>query len=134
MDRLPGAVFVIDPRREKIAVHEARKLDIPVVAVVDTNCDPDEIDYVIPGNDDAIRAIRLMSARIADACLEGRQRHEEILSGEAEVEEKPVAEEVAEGKPSKPYVADLPKDKGAVAPAPPEVIVIRKEDEEQPAE
>jgi small subunit ribosomal protein S2 len=73
MDKLPGAVFVVDPRKEKIAVAEARKLNIPVVAIVDTNCDPDEIDYVIPGNDDAIRAVKLISSRIADAVLEGKQ-------------------------------------------------------------
>jgi len=73
MDKLPGAVFVVDPRKEKIAVAEARKLHIPVVAIVDTNCDPDEIDYVIPGNDDAIRAVKLISAKIADAVLESRQ-------------------------------------------------------------
>ena len=84
MDRLPGAMFVIDPRREKIAVHEARKLGIPVVAVVDTNCDPDEIDYLIPGNDDAIRAIRLMTARIADACVDGRQRYNEELNSQSD--------------------------------------------------
>lgn len=73
MDKLPGAVFVVDPRKEKIAVAEARKLGIPVVAIVDTNCDPDEIDYVIPGNDDAIRAVRLISSKIADAVLESKQ-------------------------------------------------------------
>ncbi len=73
MDKLPGAIFVVDPRKEKIAVAEARKLKIPVVAIVDTNCDPDEIDYVIPGNDDAIRAVKLISAKMADAVLEGKQ-------------------------------------------------------------
>ena len=73
MDKLPGAVFVVDPRKERIAVAEARKLGIPVVAIVDTNCDPDEIDYIIPGNDDAIRAVKLMSSKIADAVLEGKQ-------------------------------------------------------------
>lgn len=73
MDKLPGAVFVVDPRKEKIAVAEAHKLNIPVVAIVDTNCDPDEIDYVIPGNDDAIRAVKLISSKIADAVLEGKQ-------------------------------------------------------------
>ena len=72
MTGLPGAVFIIDPRKEGIAVQEARRLNIPVVAVVDTNCDPDEIDYPIPGNDDAIRSIRLMTSKIADAVLEGR--------------------------------------------------------------
>jgi small subunit ribosomal protein S2 len=71
MSKLPGAIFVIDPKREKIAVAEANRLKIPVVAIVDTNCDPDDIDYVIPGNDDAIRSIRLITAKIADACLEG---------------------------------------------------------------
>ncbi|NLN86016.1 MAG: 30S ribosomal protein S2 [Syntrophomonadaceae bacterium] len=73
MDKLPGAVYVVDPRKEKIAVAEARKLNIPVVAIVDTNCDPEEIDYVIPGNDDAIRAVRLISSKIADAVLESKQ-------------------------------------------------------------
>jgi len=73
MKKLPGALFVIDPRKERIAVAEARKLHIPIVAIVDTNCDPDEIDYVIPGNDDAIRAVRLLTGKMADAVLEGRQ-------------------------------------------------------------
>jgi small subunit ribosomal protein S2 len=73
MDKLPGAVFIVDPRKERIAVAEARKLGIPVVAIVDTNCDPDEVDYVIPGNDDAIRAVKLISSKIADAVLEARQ-------------------------------------------------------------
>ena len=73
MNKLPGALFIVDPRKERIAVAEARKLNIPIVAIVDTNCDPDEIDYVIPGNDDAIRAVRLLTGRMADAVLEGRQ-------------------------------------------------------------
>src|SRR5574344_221251 len=73
MKKLPGALFVIDPRKEHIAVLEARKLNIPVVATVDTNCDPDEIDYVIPANDDAIRAVKLLAGKMADAVLEGRQ-------------------------------------------------------------
>jgi small subunit ribosomal protein S2 len=74
MAGVPGAIFVIDPKNESIAVREARRLNIPIVAIVDTNCDPDEVDYAIPGNDDAIRSIRLITARIADACLEGAQR------------------------------------------------------------
>jgi small subunit ribosomal protein S2 len=78
MSRLPGVVFVVDPHKEKIAVAEANRLGIPVVAIVDTNCDPDVIDYPIPGNDDAIRAIRLVTSKIADACLEGRQRFDEV--------------------------------------------------------
>lgn len=73
MEKLPGAVFIVDPRKERIAVAEARKLGIPVVAIVDTNCDPDEIDYVIPGNDDAIRAVKLISSKIADAVIEAQQ-------------------------------------------------------------
>ena len=73
MNRLPGALYVVDPRKERIAVAEARKLHIPIVAIVDTNCDPDEIDYVIPGNDDAIRAVRPLTSRMADAVVEGRQ-------------------------------------------------------------
>jgi len=77
MTRLPGALFVVDTHRENIAVLEANRLGIPVLAVVDTNCDPDLIDYPIPGNDDAIRAIRLITSKIADACIEGRQRYAE---------------------------------------------------------
>ncbi len=73
MDQLPKAMFIVDPRKERIAVSEARKLNIPIVAIVDTNCDPDEIDYVIPGNDDAIRAVKLIAGAMADAVLEGRQ-------------------------------------------------------------
>jgi len=73
MKKLPDAVFIIDPRKERIAVAEARKLNIPIVAIVDTNCDPDEVDYVIPGNDDAIRAVRLFTSKMADAVLEGKQ-------------------------------------------------------------
>ncbi len=83
MNKLPGALFVIDPRKERIAVAEGRKLGIPIVAIVDTNCDPDEIDYIIPGNDDAIRAVRLLTSRIADAVLEGRQG-EQLAAEEAE--------------------------------------------------
>ena len=73
MKKLPGALFVVDPRKERIAVQEARILGIPIVAFVDTNCDPDEIDYVIPGNDDAIRAVKLIAGKLADAVLEGKQ-------------------------------------------------------------
>ncbi|ACV63954.1 ribosomal protein S2 [Desulfofarcimen acetoxidans DSM 771] len=73
MKRLPAALFVVDPRKERIAVAEARKLGIPIVAIVDTNCDPDEIDYIIPGNDDAIRAVRLLTSKMAEAVLEGKQ-------------------------------------------------------------
>jgi len=73
MKKIPAALFIVDPRKERNAISEAKKLGIPVVAIVDTNCDPDEIDYVIPGNDDAIRAIRLIAAAMANAAIEGRQ-------------------------------------------------------------
>jgi len=73
MRDIPSAMFVIDPRKERIAVAEARRLNIPIVAIVDTNCDPDEVDYVIPGNDDAIRAVRLLTSKMADAVIEGRE-------------------------------------------------------------
>lgn len=89
MDQLPKAMFIVDPRKERIAVSEARKLNIPIVAIVDTNCDPDEIDYVIPGNDDAIRAVKLIAGAMADAVLEGRQ-------GEQTAEEVPAEEAAAE--------------------------------------
>ncbi|WP_196605344.1 30S ribosomal protein S2 [Pectinatus haikarae] len=88
MDKLPGALFVIDPRKERIAVAEARKLDIPIVAIVDTNCDPDEIDYVIPGNDDAIRAVKLLTGCMADAVLEGRQGGEDEEAAQENSEEE----------------------------------------------
>ena len=84
MDKLPGALFVVDPRKEKIAVSEARKLGIPIVAIVDTNCDPDEVDYVIPGNDDAIRAVKLIAGTMADAIIEGRQGQMGAAEAEAE--------------------------------------------------
>jgi small subunit ribosomal protein S2 len=83
MSRLPDAVFIVDTRKEKIAVDEARKLKIPVIGIVDTNCDPDEVDYVIPGNDDALRAIRLFASRIADAVLNGRAMRESRQAEEA---------------------------------------------------
>ena len=91
MNKLPGALFIVDPRKECIAVAEAHKLGIPIVAIVDTNCDPDEIDYVIPGNDDAIRAVRLIASAMADAIIEGRQGAET-----AEAAEAAEAEEAAE--------------------------------------
>ena len=85
MKKMPAAMFIVDPRKERIAVAEAKKLGIPIVAIVDTNCDPDEVDYVIPGNDDAIRAVKLIAGAMADAVIEGRQ-------GESNA---PVAEEAA---------------------------------------
>ena len=90
MKKIPAALFIVDPRKERNAIAEATKLNIPIVAIVDTNCDPDEIDYVIPGNDDAIRAIRLIAAAMANAAIEGRQG--EDAGVEAEAVEAPAAE------------------------------------------
>jgi small subunit ribosomal protein S2 len=105
MKKLPGALFIVDPRKERNAIAEARKLHIPIVAIVDTNCDPDEIDYIIPGNDDAIRAIRLISQAMAGAVQEGRQGadvaapEENFPESHAKTEEdKPVAAAVEEAK------------------------------------
>ncbi len=95
MNKLPGALFIVDPRKERIAVSEARKLGIPIVAIVDTNCDPDEIDYVIPGNDDAIRAVKLISQTMADAIIEGRQGAQGAAEAEAEAAEAEAAAEEA---------------------------------------
>ena len=92
MKKLPGALFIVDPRKERNAIAEARKLHIPIVAIVDTNCDPDEVDYVIPGNDDAIRAIRLIAATMANAVVEGRQGEENTEAPAAETAEAPAAE------------------------------------------
>jgi small subunit ribosomal protein S2 len=111
MQTLPGAVFIVDPKKEYIAVNEARKLNIPIVAIVDTNCDPDLIDYVIPGNDDAIRAIRLITSKMADAVLEGKQMLEKKLEEEAmqetieeKIQEDEATEAVAEKTESKEVV------------------------------
>ena len=96
MKKLPSALFIVDPRKERIAVAEARKLGIPIVAIVDTNCDPDEIDYVIPGNDDAIRAVKLISATMADALIEGRQGDTSMAEEEAAAKENETDEEAAQ--------------------------------------
>ena len=92
MKDLPDAIFIIDPRKERIAVQEARKLNIPIVAMVDTNCDPDEIDYVIPSNDDAIRAVKLITSKMADAIMEAKQGEEEAAVEVESEEAAPVAE------------------------------------------
>lgn len=120
MDKLPGVLFIIDCHNENIAIREAKRLGIPVVAIVDTNCDPDEIDYVIPGNDDAIRAIRLITSRMADACIEGRRRYEERMKaqGDKAVEEKIPAEDLTAHAVARSVVSD-----GTTGPV---VEVIRK--------
>ncbi|MFO7665300.1 MAG: 30S ribosomal protein S2 [Desulfobacterales bacterium] len=92
MGSLPGAIFIVDPKNEAIAIREGKRLRIPIVSIVDTNCDPDDVDYIIPGNDDAIRSIRLISSRIADACIEGKRR----LSEKQQAESDKKIEEVIE--------------------------------------
>lgn len=110
MKRLPGLLFVVDPKKENIAVKEAKKLGIPIVAIVDSNCDPDEIDYVIPGNDDAIRAIRLFAAKIADACEEGRAIFEASLKEDAGSAEYPTIKRVEDAEAA--IRADMESDQG----------------------
>ncbi len=117
MDELPGAIFVVDPRREKIAVKEGRKLGIPVIAIADSNCDPDEIDFILPGNDDAIRAIRLFCSKIADACIEGHNLAEKRLRAEAELLKE---QEITEAEV---IVSDESEEGG------PEVIILPKKEE-----
>jgi len=120
MRDLPNAIFIVDPSKEGIAVAEAMRLDIPIVALVDTNCNPGEIDYPIPANDDAIRAVKLLSSKIADAVIEGRTIRESKLAEEAaaaEAEEAAAAAAVAEAsaeasEPEKPMVADITDDFG----------------------
>ena len=102
MPGLPDAIFVIDSHKEEIAVHEALKLEIPVVGIVDTNCDPDKVTYIIPGNDDALRAIRLFASKVADAVLEGRQ----IAAQNALEEERRASEEAAESQDTEQYAAE----------------------------
>ncbi len=95
MKEIPGVMFIVDPRKERIAVAEAKALGIPIVSIVDTNCDPDEVDFPIPGNDDAIRAVKLIAAKMADAVLEGKQG-EQLVDPEAEEAKEEIAEEVEE--------------------------------------
>ncbi len=107
MKKLPDALFVVDPKKEEIAVKEANKLGIPVVAAVDTNCDPDVIDYKIPGNDDAIRAIRLFCTAIADAIIEGREQHEERQRGQGADEEDADVGEADAGMTTEPMGSEI---------------------------
>lgn len=117
MEQLPGAVFVIDPKKERIAVREARRLGIPVIAVVDTNCDPDEVDFPIPGNDDAIRAIRLITSRLADAVAEGRGTAAKVSGESMEEAMLAAAEQSAPG--AAPTEAHTRGSQGSQAPAAP---------------
>jgi small subunit ribosomal protein S2 len=107
MGRLPDIIYVVDPRKESIAVQEARKTKVPILAIVDSNCDPTEIDYPIPGNDDAIRAIRLLTSRIADAVVEGKKIREERIQGMTD-KEMPVEEAAATPAEAAPEPAEAP--------------------------
>ena len=130
MNKLPGAVFVVDPKNEAIAVREARRLNIPIVAIVDTNCDPDEINYVIPGNDDAIRAIRLVSSRMADACIKGQKLHKERQQAEADKAVEEPSEIESAAATLKPGERKVISD-GSDGPI---VEIIRKTGDEEQAE
>lgn len=125
MDDLPGAVFIVDPKREHIAVKEVKKMGIPVIAITDTNCDPDDIDYIIPGNDDAIRSIRLICSKIADACIAGHNLAEERLRAEAEAEAKK-----EEAEKTEVAVVQASEEKGEG----PEVIIVNKKDDTENSE
>ena len=129
MNGLPGAIFVVDPKNEMIAVREGQRLNIPIVAIVDTNCDPDEIDYIIPGNDDAIRAIRLITSRVADACNAGRVRYEEKMQAEADKEVEEESEIAVASADLKPGERKVISD-GTEGPV---VEIIRKTDAAQEA-
>ncbi|MGD9016115.1 MAG: 30S ribosomal protein S2 [Desulfobacterales bacterium] len=127
MTRLPKAIFIVDPKNEAIAVREGRRLGIPIVAIVDTNCDPDDIDYIIPGNDDAIRAIRLITSKIAEACIAGKKRFDERRQAEAD---KQVDEE-----PSVPGADDLkPGERKVISDGSdgPVVEIIRRTPSDEP--
>jgi small subunit ribosomal protein S2 len=130
MGDLPGAIFVVDPKNEMIAVREGRRLNIPIVAIVDTNCDPDEIDYIIPGNDDAIRAIRLLTSRVADACIAGKAAYEEKMQAEADKEGEEESEIAAASAELQPGERKVISD-GTTGPV---VEIIRKTEADQPVE
>ena len=146
MSKLPGAMFIIDPKNEAIAVREGRRLGIPIVAIVDTNCDPDDIDYVIPGNDDAIRAIRLVSSRIAEACIEGRNLYEERkqaasdkksekdLAGDTTEEMKPGERKVISDGSEGPVVEIIRRSTKEEVPSEPETEAVTAQEETAKAE
>ena len=127
MGKLPGAIFVIDPRNEAIAVREGRRLNIPIVAIVDTNCDPDEVDYAIPGNDDAIRSIRLVASRMAEACIDGQKRFAERRQAESDKQPDEVSETESAAASLKPGERKIISD-GSEGPI---VEIIRKTADEE---
>ena len=131
MTQAPQAAFVIDPKREHIAIQECRKLGIPVVAVVDSNCDPDMVDYIIPGNDDAIRAIKLFATHMADACVEGGAMQKDYAAKAAEEAKKAKAEKAE--APEAPKAEEAPKapkvEKASKAPKTPKAEEAPKAEE-----
>ena len=128
MAGLPGAIFVVDPKKEAIAVREGKRLNIPIIAIVDTNCDPDEVDYIIPGNDDAIRAIRLISSRIAEACIEGKEQLAEKQQADADKVDEEKVEVSNVGSELKPGERKVISD-GSDGPV---VEIIKKTTQEKP--
>ncbi|MFQ5484061.1 MAG: 30S ribosomal protein S2, partial [Desulfobacterales bacterium] len=120
--------FIVDPKTENIAVREGRRLNIPIVAIVDTNCDPDYIDHIIPGNDDAIRSIRLITSKIADACIEGSKQLEEKRQAEADKMQKEEIPEIPEGADLKPGERKVISD-GSEGPV---IEIIKRAAMEQP--
>jgi len=130
MSGLPGAIFVVDPKKEAIAVREGKRLNIPIIAIVDTNCDPDEIDFIIPGNDDAIRAIRLISSRIAEACIEGKEQLAEKQQADADKVDEEKVEITNVGAELKPGERKVISD-GSDGPV---VEIIKKTTQEKPKE
>ncbi len=129
MGRLPSAIFIVDPKNEAIAVREGRRLGIPIVAIVDTNCNPDDIDYIIPGNDDAIRAIRLISSKIADACIKGKEQLAEKRQAEMDKAEEPESEIEVVSSELKPGERKVISD-GSDGPV---VEIIKRATKEEPA-
>lgn len=128
MEDLPQALYVVDPKKEEIAVLEARKLGIPVVAITDTNCDPDLIDYLIPGNDDAIRAIKLLTSKIADAVLEGQEIYREKMAAESDKEVEEPISELSEEEKAQAIIEEVLKEEEREAEFEEEARTIEKEE------
>ena len=134
MDELPGAVFIVDPKKEAVATREVRKLGIPLVAIADSNCEPDDIDYIIPGNDDAIRAVRLFCSKIADACIEGHKRSgpdggtSEFVEVDEDIPAAPAPEPTEEAPAEAAAAEEAPAEQAA------EVVEAEAETAEAPAE
>ena len=129
METLPQVLYVVDPKKEEIAVLEARKLGIPVVAITDTNCDPDLIDYIIPGNDDAIRAIKLLTSRIADAVVEGLEIYREKVAAESDKEVEEAGEELSEEEKAEAIIEEVLREEEKEAELEEEAQKLEEEEE-----